>query len=231
MKKINFLNLKSLAFVAVLSGATLVSCDDRREYEQPLNDYEAYVDRTANDTEEWTEERWNETQAEYREKRAAVEQYADKMDDDSRRRYQEADRRYDEVRIRYEEERSMASQGANMGNLYAAVGASGSNDLELNNVTAANLLDTYRQFVDQVEANKDSYSREDWQEIEIIWDALNARKNEVEKELPGEDNMKIAELKVKYGWIKTGNKMEAKAEEKDETKGEVNEVDKDQDNK
>lgn len=219
MKKINLFNVKSLAFVVLISGATLVSCDDRREYEQPLNDYEAYVDRTANNTGEWTEERWNETEAEYREKRRQVEQHADRMDDQARTRYQEADRRYEDLRRQYEEQRASRQHTGNVSNLYASVGSAGSNDLQLNNVTADNLLETYRGFVDQVDANKDNYSVEDWKEIEIIWDALNRRKNEVEDNLASSDNMKIAELKVKYGWIKTGNKMEAKAREKDETKG------------
>ena len=218
MKKINLLNAKTLAVALLFTGASLVSCDDRNEYEQPLNDYEAYVDRTANDTEEWTEERWNETEAEYREKRAAVEQHAEAMDDEARARYQEADRKFDERKRRYEEQRAQNMQSGNLNNLYASVGASGSSDLQLSNVTAENLLQNYQQFVDQVEANKESYSSEDWKEIELIWDALNRRKNEVEPNLASEDNMKIAELKVKYGWIKTGNKMEAKAEEKDQTK-------------
>ena len=220
MKKINLLNWKPLALALILGGATLVSCDDRNEYEQPLNDYEAYVDRTANDTEEWTEERWNETEAEYREKRAAVEQHAEAMDDDARTRYQEADRRYEEVKRRYDEQQAAKATTGNVQNLYATVGASGQSDLQLSNVTAENLLQHYQQFVDQFEANKENYSVEDWKEVELIWDALNRRKNEVEPNLASEDNIKIAELKVKYGWIKTGNKMEAKAEEKDETKEE-----------
>jgi hypothetical protein len=219
MKKINLFSAKSLAVVVLLSGATLVSCDDRRDYEKPLNEYEAYVDRTANNTQEWTEERWNETEAEYRERRAEVELHADRMDERSRARYQAADRRYEDLRLKYQDQRASRTHSGNVGNLYASIGSSGSNDLQLNNVTADNLLENYRQFVDQVEANKDNYSVEDWKEIEIIWDALNRRKNEVESNLASADNMKIAELKIKYGWIKTGNKMEAKAREKDETKG------------
>ncbi|MGI8893673.1 MAG: hypothetical protein ACR2GN_09475 [Bacteroidia bacterium] len=219
MKKINLLNVKSLAFVVLLSGVSLVSCDDRREYDQPLNDYEAYVDKTSNDTGEWTEQRWNETEAEYRERRAAVELHVDKMDEPSRTRYQEADRKYEDLKRQYDEQRAQSQQqSGSVTNLYATVGSAGSNDLQLNSVTAENLLASYRGFVDQVEANKDNYSVEDWKEIEIIWDALNRRKNEVEPNLASEDNMKIAELKIKYGWVKTGNKMEAKAEEKsDET--------------
>jgi hypothetical protein len=43
-----------------------------------------------------------------------------------------------------------------------------------------------------VQANKDKYSREDWDEIKLMYEALDSRKNTVEKEgLSSEDNRKL----------------------------------------
>jgi hypothetical protein len=62
--------------------------------------------------------------------------------------------------------------------------------------------------------NKDSYSREDWDEIKLMYEALDSRKNTVEKEgLTGEDNRKIAGLKLKFAPMYTLNRMGAKSEE------------------
>jgi hypothetical protein len=36
------------------------------------------------------------------------------------------------------------------------------------------------------------YTREDWDEIKVLYEALDTRKNTVEKDLASSDNMKIA---------------------------------------
>src|SRR5690606_17662040 len=82
-----------------------------------------------------------------------------------------------------------------------------------------NILSVYENFVNTVEANKDSYSREDWDEIKIMYEAIDSRKNTVEKEgLTGEDNTKIAGLKLKFAPMYTVNRMGAKSDENAEAK-------------
>jgi hypothetical protein len=38
-------------------------------------------------------------------------------------------------------------------------------------------LGVYDQFVNTVQTNKDKYSREDWDEIKLMYEALDSRKN------------------------------------------------------
>jgi hypothetical protein len=72
----------------------------------------------------------------------------------------------------------------------------------------------YQQFVDTVENNKDAYSREDWDEVKLMYEALDSRKNTVEKEgLTSADNNKIAGLKLKFAPMYTLNRMGAKSGE------------------
>ncbi len=81
-------------------------------------------------------------------------------------------------------------------------------------VNAANIHNVYQQFVHTVEDNKDKYSREDWDEIKLMYEALDSRKNTVEKEgLSSEDNRKIAGLKAKFAPMYTLNRMGAKSGE------------------
>ena len=62
-------------------------------------------------------------------------------------------------------------------------------------------------------------SREDWDEIKLMYEALDSRKNTVEKEgLTKEDNRKIAGLKFKFAPMLTVNRMGAKSEEMKEAK-------------
>lgn len=77
-----------------------------------------------------------------------------------------------------------------------------------------NILSVYQNFVDKVEKNKDSYSRENWDEIKLMYEAIDTRKNTVEKEgLSSEDNRKIAALKLKFAPMYTFSRMGARSDE------------------
>lgn len=87
-------------------------------------------------------------------------------------------------------------------------------DMEFEWINKDNILPVYQNFVDTVEANKDSYSREDWDEIKLLYEAIDTRKNTVENEgLTSADNRKIAGLKLKFAPMYTFNRMGAKSEE------------------
>ena len=86
-------------------------------------------------------------------------------------------------------------------------------------VNKDNVHAVYQQFVHTAEDNKDNYSREDWDEVKVLYEALDNRKNTVEKEgLSAEDNRKIAGLKIKFAPMLTVNRMGAKNGEMQEAK-------------
>ena len=89
-----------------------------------------------------------------------------------------------------------------------------SGDMKFTWVNKDNILSVYQNFVDTVDRNKDSYSREDWDEIKLLYEAIDTRKNTVENEgLTSADNNKIAGLKLKFAPMYTLNRMGAKSEE------------------
>lgn len=93
------------------------------------------------------------------------------------------------------------------------------NDMKFNWVNKYNILSIYDNFISTVEKNKDTYSREDWDEIKLLYEALDTRKNTVEKEgLSNEDNRKIAGLKLKFATIYTLNRVDSKSKENSEAK-------------
>jgi hypothetical protein len=92
-------------------------------------------------------------------------------------------------------------------------------DMNFNWVNASNIHRVYQQFIHTAEDHKDSYSREDWDEVKLMYEALDSRKNTVEKEgLTAEDNRKIAGLKFKFAPMLKLNRMGAKSEEMKEAK-------------
>ncbi|WP_100616035.1 hypothetical protein [Confluentibacter citreus] len=94
-----------------------------------------------------------------------------------------------------------------------------SGDMSFTWINKDNILSVYETFVNTVETNKDSYSREDWDEIKLLYEAIDTRKNTVENEgLTSADNRKIAGLKLKFAPMYTVNRMGAKSEENAEAK-------------
>ncbi len=86
-------------------------------------------------------------------------------------------------------------------------------DLNFDFVTSQNAVAVYETFVNTVSTNKESYTAEDWKEIKALYEALDARKNEVEKEMTTADKLKISELKVKFETIKATNRTDARSNE------------------
>ena len=85
-------------------------------------------------------------------------------------------------------------------------------------VTADNIHDVYKNFVNTVADNKDNFTREDWDEIKVLYEALDSRKNAVEKDLKTADNLKIAQLKIRFAAIKSLNRGGSKVVENEKAK-------------
>jgi len=86
-------------------------------------------------------------------------------------------------------------------------------------VNKDNILKVYNDFYNEFDKNKDNYSREDFDEVKALYEALDSRKNTVENEgLSSKDNRKIAELKLKFGPKFKWNRMGAKADENADAK-------------
>lgn len=92
-------------------------------------------------------------------------------------------------------------------------------DMNFDWVNKDNILAVFENFVNVADANKDIYSREDWDLVKTMYEGLGSRKNTVEKEgLSSEDNRKIAALKLKFAPMYTLKRMSAKTSEMQEAK-------------
>ena len=56
-----------------------------------------------------------------------------------------------------------------------------SDDMNFSWVNKDNILQVYQDFYDSYKANKDEFSREDYDEIKLLYEALDSRKNTVKK--------------------------------------------------
>jgi hypothetical protein len=86
-------------------------------------------------------------------------------------------------------------------------------------VNKDNALSVYTSFFEAYKNNKEDFSREDYDEIKLMYEALDTRKNTVEQEgLSSSDNASIASIKMKFGPMFKVNRIGAKSREGAEAK-------------
>jgi hypothetical protein len=210
-------NIKIIAGLAVLLVA-FSSCKDEKEVQaqKKIDSYVAYVDSVKNVKADELKAGWKDINAEYdrraEEARLALADLKDNTKETER---------LNTSKTRYEEFKNEMdalfappiTPRQKMRNTLFGEGRVG-DDMNFSWVNANNILSVYDQFVNTVQDNKDSYSREDWDEIKMMYEALDSRKNTVEKEgLTSEDNLKIAGLKLKFAPMYRINRIGAKSDE------------------
>lgn len=87
-------------------------------------------------------------------------------------------------------------------------------DMSFTWVNKDNILGVYDAFFQSYKDNKSDFSREDYDEVKLMYEALDSRKNTVEKEgLTASDNTKIASIKLKFAPMFKVNRIGAKSRE------------------
>ena len=218
--------MKSTKMVLGIAVVALgfASCKDEKteQAEKIVDSYVMYVDSLGNVSSENAKANWQGIEATYQLKSGNAKAALANMKDnaEAQKYLDEANAKYETLKAKYEAEieaQDKAAAAANskqqMRNALFGEGKVGE-DMSFAWVDKDNILSVYQQFVDAVETNKDKYSREDWDEIKLMYEALDSRKNTVEKEgLSVDDNRKISGLKLKFAPIYTLNRMGAKSGE------------------
>lgn len=207
---------KWLVGIAVIAlGFT--SCKDEKETkaEKAVDNYVVYVDSVEKIAVEDAQKNWDGIDAVYQSKMSEAEANLANLKDSikAQERLMVSKGKYELIRAKMVVAAPVVSPKQQLRNALFGEGKIG-DDMNFNWVNAGNIHSVYQTFIHTAEDNKDSYSREDWDEIKMMYEALDSRKNTVEKEgLSKEDNRKIAGLKFKFAPMLKINRMGAKSEE------------------
>lgn len=212
-------NLNKYLFIAAIA-IIVSSCKDEKQEmaKQKVDNFKMYVDSISDVATEKTSENWEIIEARYDkakiEAQDALQNLENKMD--LQATLDKTNSKYEEYKAKVVLEKEAIERESIRNTLFTEkIG----NDMTFSWVNKDNIADVYSNFVDTVQKNKDSYSREDWDEIKLLYEALDTRKNVVEKEgLSSKNNMKIAGLKIKFSTMYTVNRATAKSKENSEAK-------------
>ena len=226
--------MKNLGLLLGISSVFILftACKDEKKVQaqKSIDSYVVYVDSLENIDSNDTVANWDEIDASYQMKSNEAENALVNLEQSEKEqaRLNESKSKYEALRAKREaamQQKNELAAAANstptkksLKNIFFGEGKVG-NDMNLNWVNKNNILEVYSNFVNTAQKNKDSYSREDWDEIKLMYEALDSRKNTVEKEgLTGSDNIKIASLKVQFAPMLTLNRMGAKSDESEKAK-------------
>jgi len=172
---------KFLALIAL--AAVVTSCKDEKQEaaNKKVEEFKVYVDSVSEVATEKTAENWEAIEARYdrtkQEAQDAIDKLENKMNMDSI--INKTDSKYEEYKAKVVAKKEALSENTFRNSLFTQ---KVNNDLNFEWVNKDNIADVYSNFVDTVDKNKKSYSRENWDEIKIVYEALDTRKNTVEKE-------------------------------------------------
>lgn len=223
-KIISMKNAKSL-FVAAVVAVTFTACEDdkKTQAEKAVNNYVAYIDSISNVASQDLAEKWDGIEDVYVAKKIEAESSLENLED-----RMELDQKIEKSSMKYEEfksnliaEKQKLEATTSIAKMRISLfgGKEIGDDRNFEWVNKDNILETYETFVATVAANKDNYSREDWDEIKMLYEALDSRKNTVEKEgLSSADNLKIAREKTKFAALYKTSRIAAKSIENIDSK-------------
>ena len=217
--------LASLTMIFFLFSAC--SRSNEAKMEEELKHMQTLMEDTRQDIKEDTRQRWEDIEAEFNEAQQKLDEGMSEMNDEMLDKYAKLKQEFNELRREYKDATSEIlsdPQEVRISDrdwhtpmyiklLFEPLMIS-EGDLTLNEVDANNITQVYANFVGVVNDHATKYSREDWDEVDILWDALNKRKNQVEGFLTMADKNEIGKYKTEYGALKATNKPVAKIKEK-----------------
>ncbi len=218
-----------LFIAAAIVSIGFTACNTEKKEAHEVEVLTTYVDSVEGLTPVYTTESWTAIENGYQERMSRAEKNMAALSEEERARAEATKARYAALKSKYEliikeNEAKMNATTTTSPNFRKVLrdrlfgeGKIG-DDMQFNYVTGANILSVYQNFVDAVADNKNNYTREDWDEINVLYEALDTRKNAVEKDLKTNDNLKIAGLKVRFASIVATNRGGAKVRENEEAK-------------
>lgn len=222
--------LKFGLFSIILLG--LNSCQNKENElaNQRISELESYVDSLKTVSAEDMESNWDKISEDFDRKSTDANDAVATLDENSRAASQErvivTTTKYGEFKASMDAKATAAaavptakpSQNQLLRDRLFGAGKIG-DDMSFAWVNKDNILSVYESFFESYKNNKGDFSREDYDEIKLMYEALDARKNTVEKEgLSSSDNASISSIKMKFGPMFKVNRVGAKSREGAEAK-------------
>ena len=221
---------KNVLTIGILTTLILgfVSCKDEKQAqaEKTVNNYVVYVDSLENVPSTDAKANWEAIDASYQLRVSEADMSVSELKDNEalKEKLVVSKAKYDALKAKYlaelEAAKPVAVKTPNqlLRDRFFGEGKVGE-DMNFSWVNKDNILKVYDDFFQSYKDNKGDFTREDYDETKLIYEALDSRKNTVENEgLSSEDNNKIASIKFKFSPMFKMNRIGAKSREMETAK-------------
>ena len=206
--------LRTLGFVLLMGGAAVANTGcaqtDKQEYSSEsdqayndmatfVNDTEANVGAVGNEMQADYDQETTKMQADYETRKAAVDKYADKYNDNRRQEIAKLNSRYTAAADQRTSAWNNRMKVGQLGEYYKPTSPAAQ-------ITAANARTTYESFVQNVKNNQEKYDINDWRNINAEWRALDEAYDKVKGNIAVSDLADIQKEKLKYAAFKSWDK-------------------------
>jgi hypothetical protein len=192
---------------AIVLGA-FTACSSSNSGRNDADNLSQYVDSVDHLEPVYTEANWKTIDEGYRDRNREAEKNMASMPADDKEKIEAAQAKYTALKNKYEAKMGEGNKMEVEKDDYKVKlrkdlfnGKLGT-DMAFGWMTPANAVETYEKFVKMVENHKNDYTKEDWDEIKVLYKALDTRKEQIDGDISAGDRMKIAGLKTEYKVIK-----------------------------
>jgi Skp family chaperone for outer membrane proteins len=196
---------KPFRIVGLLASALIFSslvfftaCDNaNKEDDVAYTEYRTYVVSVRDTSDRYFDRDWADLEREYNEKKAKADAKLEQMDEKAKAEYNQLEADWQNFKARYEERRKQRESEERLNTLRTSLVATPT-DLTFASVPATDIRAAYDRFIETVRANRGDYTAADWNEVNQIFNALKARRKEINDDIPKDDRARITTLEVEY---------------------------------
>ncbi|MGV9004295.1 DUF6565 domain-containing protein [Flavobacterium sp.] len=198
----------ALYFLPIFFLATSCETNEEREADRNVYEFSKYVDSVSTINTSDLKQNWENIEKTYTEKKLQAQSSVEAFGSRPKLnvKINQANSKYKQFRKKFQIEVDKfvnSKRKITFANSFFE-GDEMTDGMKFNWVNKANIASVYENFVDSVFKNKNNYSRQDWDEVNLIFDSLEKRKNILEEEgLAMSEELKIEQLKIKFSSLYT----------------------------
>lgn len=179
-------------------GFSACTASREQEVENDISSFRTWVNDQSANIADRTEDDWKQAKEDFRIRTAELDQREDQLSAEVREEYQQLKNDFQNL----DEEREKRMLDAN-GAEWEAKLLGGYADKAT--ITKENVKDVYIQLLENVRSMRSTWTDEDWEMAKMVLNRLNDRKEEVDDDLPTEDEVKIKALQMEFRTLETAN--------------------------
>ncbi|NDK56014.1 hypothetical protein [Pontibacter fetidus] len=182
--------------------ALLSSCSASKEtkVEDELGDFRNWISQTTSNISDRTEEDWKKAKSDFATRTQELDVKQENFSDELKQDYQNLKQQFNDADKQYEESRRAARLTEWEQKLLGSYA-------DKSTITRENVRQVYITFMENVRSQRSNWTDQDWEMAKMVMQTLNDRKDEVDEDLPTDDEVKIKALQMEFKTLETGGDL------------------------